>query len=163
MRAPTITDKVAWQKMLIGYDFAVFGSLAENIGRAFFPSTCPDGGGGDVGNVTNSTSTAFTATTTIANATAASAHVCVDDNLLEVRRALPRFTERRRTRNTWQRAAADVPTCTRCVRALAVVHATRNRDTGIDGSRARQLASQLLCAVDALVRLTQNHMSLTRS
>jgi MFS family permease len=66
-----------------GYDFAVFGSLAENIGAAFFPSDCPSGGGGDVGNATSSTSTAFTATTTMSNSTAAVAHVCVDHNLLE--------------------------------------------------------------------------------
>ena len=63
-----------------GYDFAVFGSLAENIGAAFFPSDCPSGGGGDVGNATSSTSTAFT---TMSNSTAAVAHVCVDHNLLE--------------------------------------------------------------------------------
>lgn len=63
-----------------GYDFAVYGALAENIGVAFFPGDCGDNGGGSGPMVNATTSTTSLGATTVAP------HECVDDNnLIEVR------------------------------------------------------------------------------
>jgi hypothetical protein len=59
-----------------GYDFAVYGALAENIGAAFFPSEC-DSPSSQAGN-----GTAANASTM--NTTIISPQPCVDHNLIEV-------------------------------------------------------------------------------
>lgn len=67
-----------------GYDFAIFGSLAENIGAAFFPSDCGPTDQADANSTTTMASTPSAFTTPASNSTAAISHVCVDHNLLEV-------------------------------------------------------------------------------